>query len=77
MNYSEKEFDADYEKICDFENLYKAHKKTRLGKRQVTECIDFEMNLGEQLASLSKILKIIRTGCSPITVLWFMIPKID
>ena len=57
MNYSEKEFDADYEKICDFENLYKAHKKARLGKRQVTECIDFEMNLGEQLASLSENLK--------------------
>ena len=26
---------TDYEKIYDFENLYKAHRKARLGKRDI------------------------------------------
>ena len=36
---------TDYEKIYDFDNLYKAHRKARLGKRNITEVIDFEANV--------------------------------
>ena len=47
----------EYDKICDFQNLYKAHKAARLGKRHEREVIDFEMNLGERLTNLSQMLK--------------------
>ena len=46
-----------YEKIYDFENLYKAHKRARLGKRTQKEVIDFELNLPENLTRLSDSLK--------------------
>lgn len=42
-----------YEKIYSFENLYKAHRKARLGKRDLAETIIFENNLGENLIKLS------------------------
>lgn len=48
---------TDYEKIFDFENLYKAHRKARLGKRNNTEVIDFEANLGYNLVELSRQLE--------------------
>ena len=48
---------TDYEKIYDFENLYKAHRKARLGKRDITEVIDFEANLGYNLVELSRRLE--------------------
>lgn len=48
---------TDYEKIWNFENLYKAHKKARLGKRNTKEVIDFEINLGKNLTELSNSLK--------------------
>ncbi len=50
-------FMTDYEKICDFENLYKAHKVARLSKRTTREVIDFEMNLAENLTTISDNLK--------------------
>lgn len=37
------------EKIFSFENLYKAHKAARLGKRDKIEVIDFELNLSRNL----------------------------
>lgn len=40
---------TEYEKICDFQNLYKAHKVARLGKRDVKEVIDFELNLSKHV----------------------------
>ena len=43
-----------YDKICNFENLYMAHRRARCGKMDKTEVIEFEMNLG---ARLYKILK--------------------
>ena len=48
---------TDYEKICDFQNLYKAHKVARLGKRDVKEVIDFELNLSKNLTRISDSLK--------------------
>ncbi len=47
----------DYEKIYDFQNLYKAHKIARRSKRTTREVIEFEMNLGENLIELSDALK--------------------
>ena len=48
---------TEYEKICDFQNLYKAHRVARLGKRDVNEVIDFELNLAENLTRISDALK--------------------
>lgn len=48
---------TDYEKICDFQNLYKAHTVARRGKRTTREVIEFEMNLGKNLTALSDALK--------------------
>lgn len=44
------------EKIFSFENLYKAHKAARLGKRDKIEVIDFELNLSRNLMLLSQSL---------------------
>lgn len=48
---------TDYEKIYDFQNLYKAHVAARKGKRTKREVIEFEMNLSENLFALSDALK--------------------
>ena len=48
---------TDYEKIYDFQNLYKAHTVARRSKRTTREVIEFEMNLGENLTALSDSLK--------------------
>lgn len=47
----------DYEKIYDFQNLYKAHTTARKGKRNTREVVEFEMNLGKNLATLSDEIK--------------------
>ena len=44
---------TDYEKICDFRNLYKAHTVARRSKQTTREVIDFEMNLAENLTMIS------------------------
>lgn len=44
---------TDYEKICSFQNLYKAHIQARKGKRKKPEVIRFEMNLAENLSQMS------------------------
>ena len=48
---------TDYEKLWDFQNLYKAHTIARLGKRGNREVIDFEMNLAEHLTWISDALR--------------------
>ncbi len=48
---------TDFEKIWNFKNLYRAHCKARRGKRTTREVIEFEMNLAENLTSLSDSLK--------------------
>ncbi|MCF0115213.1 MAG: reverse transcriptase, partial [Erysipelotrichaceae bacterium] len=47
----------DYEKIYNFNNLYKAHTVARLGKRTTSEVIDFEMNLASNLVELANALE--------------------
>lgn len=47
----------EYEKIYDFQNLYKAHKAARHGKRSTREVIDFELNLSSNLVKISNSLK--------------------
>ena len=48
---------TDYEKICDFENLYKAHKRARCCKRHKKDVILFEMNLAENLWNIKNSLE--------------------
>ena len=48
---------TEYEKICDFQNLYKAHKAARRGKRDVKEVINFELDLADNLTRISDALK--------------------
>lgn len=48
---------SDYDKICDFQNLYKAHLRARQGKRNKQEVIQFEMKLAENLTKISSALK--------------------
>ena len=47
----------DYEKICDFQNLYQAHLRARKGKRGKSEVIQFELKLAENLTRMSEELK--------------------
>lgn len=48
---------TDYEKVCDFENLYAAHKSARLGKRHKADVINFEMDLANNLWSIKRRLE--------------------
>ena len=43
-----------YEKMCDFQNLYNAHRAARKGKRGKREVINFEMNLSQNLCALQR-----------------------
>ena len=47
---------TDYEKICDFQNLYKAHTVARKGKRHKGEVIRFELNLAHNLTTMREQL---------------------
>lgn len=48
---------TDYEIMYDFDKLYAAHKKCRLGKAGKKEVVEFELNLSEELVRLQKELK--------------------
>lgn len=48
---------TDFEKIWNFENLYRAHCKARRNKRTTREVIAFEMNLSENLTRLSDMIR--------------------
>jgi hypothetical protein len=50
-------FMTDYEKLFDFKNLLKAHKKARRGKQGKREVIEFEMNLSQNLCTLAEELR--------------------
>ena len=47
---------SEYDKLCDFQNLYRAYRKTRRGKGEKAEAISFELKLGENLARISRSL---------------------
>ena len=46
----------DFELICDFQNLNKAHAAARRGKQSKRDVICFEMNLAENICSLQRKL---------------------
>lgn len=48
---------TEFDRIISFENLYKAHRRARLGKRHKKEVIEFEMRLSENLWRLHYELK--------------------
>lgn len=48
---------TDFEKIWDLDNLYRAHLKSRLGKRDKREVIAFESRLAENLDKMSRELR--------------------
>jgi hypothetical protein len=48
---------TDYEKICDFQNLYQAHLRARRGKRDKPEVIRFELNMASELSSMQRALE--------------------
>lgn len=47
----------EYEKVYNFQNLYKAHKAARHGKRNTKEVVDFELELSSNLVKISDDLK--------------------
>lgn len=57
LPFYEVNFMTDYQKICDFENLYKAHKRARCCKRHKKDVILFEMNLAENLWNIKNFLE--------------------
>ena len=48
---------TDFERIIDFETLYRAHRKARLSKRHKKEVIEFEANLSKNLWEMHYDLK--------------------
>lgn len=48
--------DEQFYNMIKFENLYEAHKKSRIGKREKEEVIKFELDLAENLIKLQKEL---------------------
>ena len=48
---------TDYDRIWNFQNLYKAHTIARRGKRSTQEVLEFEMNLADNLTELSNSLR--------------------
>ena len=65
-----------YERIYDFQNLYKAHTAARLGKRNTREVIEFEMNLAENLTRLSDSLQGLRYQMSGYYSFYVYDPKV-
>jgi hypothetical protein len=48
---------AEYAVLCDFQNLYAAHRAARRGKQWKPEVIEFELNLAENLCGLKRRLE--------------------
>lgn len=48
---------TDFEKLWNFQNLYRAHTVARRNKRNTREVIEFEMDLAEILTQLSDSLR--------------------
>lgn len=51
-----------YDNSVSFENLLKAHKKARCGKREKKKIILFELKLEQELLELDKQLKMVDTN---------------
>ena len=48
--------ESDYHRLCEFENLYRAYKKARRGKRSQENVASFERNLESELFTLQEQL---------------------
>ncbi|MDL2238422.1 reverse transcriptase/maturase family protein [Christensenellaceae bacterium OttesenSCG-928-K19] len=48
---------TDFENVCDFDSLYRAHQKARLGKRHKQDVIAFEMDLANNLWNIKRRLE--------------------
>lgn len=48
---------TDFETVCDFDNLYRAHTKARLGKRHKPDVIAFDMDLASNLWAIKERLE--------------------
>ena len=68
-------FMTDYEKIYNFENLYRAYRKARQGKRWKGAAAKFEVNLLEALNLLSYQLKTKKYTLSPYNTFEVFEPK--
>lgn len=66
---------TDFEKVYNFENLYRAYRKARRGKRWKGAAAKFEVNLLEALNLLSVQLQSHTYRLSPTTHSRFMNPK--
>lgn len=66
---------SEFEKIYSFDNLYAAHKIARRSKRDVKEVIDFEIELGKNLALLSEEIKNGSYNISGYYSFWVYDPK--
>jgi len=66
---------SDYAKVYDFENLYRAYRKARRGKRWKGAAAKFEVNLLEALALLSEQLRTKRYQLSPYNTFKVYEPK--
>ena len=66
---------TDYEKIYNFENLYRAYRKARQGKRWKGAAAKFEVNLLEALNLLSYQLKTKKYTLSPYNTFEVYEPK--
>ena len=73
--HSEDIFMTDYEKIYNFENLYKAYRKARQGKRWKGAAAKFEVNLLEALNLLSYQLQTKKYTLSPYNTFEVYEPK--
>lgn len=56
LGIKEEKMNEQFYTMITFENLYEAHKKSRSGKREKYEVIQFELNLSENLVQLQKEL---------------------
>lgn len=66
---------TDYEKIYSFENLYRAYREARKGKRWKQAATKLEVNLLESLNLLSDLLRTKRYRPSPYNVFMVYEPK--
>lgn len=66
---------AMYQSLCDFQNLYAAHKMARRGKQQNAEVVGFELELGNNLWKLKHALEQQNYHAKPYYTFWVYDPK--
>lgn len=64
-----------YESLCEFQNLYTAHKMARRGKQDKPDVISFELELGSNLWRLKNELEQRTYRAKPYYTFWVHDPK--